>query len=121
MEKKDYFRELLGIQVLEVKDGYAKLSMKLSRNHTNFMGSAHGGAIFALADCAFAEAVNYGDKTAVAVQVDINFLRPAFEGDILTAEAVRTSEGKTFGLYQVTVRNEEKLFAIFSGLAYKKP
>lgn len=121
MEKKDYFRDLLGIQVLEVKDGYAKMSMKLHRNHTNFMGGAHGGAIFALADCAFAEAVNFGDKMAVAVQVDINFLRPAFEGDVLTAEAVRTSEGKTFGLYYVTVRNEEKLFAIFSGLAYKKP
>jgi acyl-CoA thioesterase len=120
MKGKDSFRELLGIQVIEVKDGYAKMSMKVTKHHTNFHGVTHGGAIFALADCAFAEAVNFGDKMAVAVQVSINFLRPSAEGDTLTAEAVRVSEGKTFGLYNITVRKEDKIVAVFSGLAYKQ-
>ncbi len=120
MKKQDAFRETLGIQLLELKDGYAKMSLKITKDHINAVGLAHGGAIFALADCAFAEAANFGDKVALAVQVDINFLKPAFEEDVLTAEALRVSEGKTFGLYHVTVRNQDKLIAFFSGLAYKK-
>jgi acyl-CoA thioesterase len=83
------------------------------------VGLTHGGVIFALADCAFAEAVNFGDKQAVAVQVSINYLKPSSEGDILMAEATRISEGKTFVLVNVTVSKENKPVALFSGLAYK--
>jgi acyl-CoA thioesterase len=119
MRRQDSFRELLGIEVLDVKDGYSKLSLKIAREHTNFLGATHGGAIFTLADCAFAEAVNFGDKRAVAVQVSINFLRPSSEGDVLIAEAAKVSEGKTFALYNITVSKEDKLVALFSGLAYK--
>ena len=118
MQKRDFFRELLGIQVLEVKDGFARLSMKVTKEHTNFVGYTHGGAIFALADCTFAEATNFKNK-AVAVQVSINFIKPSTEGDTLTAEAVRVSEGKTFSLYSVNVSNENKVLALFTGLAYK--
>ncbi len=119
MKKPDLFREMLDINVIEVKDGYAKLSLKITKNHTNSLGAAHGGTIFALADCAFAEAANYGDNVAVAIQVSINFLRPASEGDILTAEATRISDGKTLGLYHVTILKGKKKIAFFSGLAYK--
>lgn len=119
MKENDYFRELLGIKVLDVKDGYAKMSLKITKNHTNFLGATHGGAIFALADCAFAEATNFGNKRAVAVQVNINFLRPSSEGDILTAEAAKISEGKTFALYHITISKGDKVVAFFSGLAYK--
>jgi acyl-CoA thioesterase len=121
LKGNDYFRELLGIQVLDVKDGYAKLSMKITKNHTNFLGATHGGAIFALADCAFAEAVNFENKRAVAVQVSINFLKPSSEGDILIAETAKISEGKTFALYNITICKESAVVALFSGLAYKLP
>ncbi len=120
MRGQDRFRELLGIQVLEVKDGYAKVSMKVTKDHLNFVGFTHGGAVFSLADCAFAEAANSGDKIAVAVQVSINYLKPSTEGDVLTAEATRVSEGRTFGLYNIAICNEQKLVASFTGLAYKQ-
>jgi len=120
MKGIDHFAEALGIQVLEVKDGYCKVTMKVEKNHTNSLGFTHGGAIFSLADYAFAQACNFGDNVAVAIQVSINFLKPSVEGDTLTAEAVRVSDGKTMGLYQVTVRNQEKTVALFSGLAFKK-
>ena len=120
MKGNDNFRELLGIQSVEVKDGYAKMTMKVTKTHTNAHGFTHGGVIFSFADCAFAEASNYGDKVAVAVQVSINFLRPTTEGDILTAEATRVSDGKTFGVYSITVKKEEKTIALFNGLAYKQ-
>jgi acyl-CoA thioesterase len=119
MKGKDLFRENLGIQVLEVKDGYAKLSLKITENHINSLGAAHCGAIFALGDCAFAEASNFGDTVTVAIQVSINFLKPAFEGDTLTAEAIRVSDGKTLGLYHVTISKQDKKIAVFSGLAFK--
>ena len=119
MKSTDYFREHLGIQVLEVNDGYAKVSLKITKEHTNSLGAVHGGVIFSLADCAFAEACNYGENVAVAIQVSINFLKPAFEDDMLTAEAVQVSDGKTLGLYQVTVTKQDKKIAAFSGLAFK--
>jgi acyl-CoA thioesterase len=119
MKGKDIFRENLGIQIVEVKEGYAKLSLKLTKEHMNSLGAAHGGVLFSLADCAFAEACNYGDTVAVAIQVSINYLKPAFEGDNLTAEAVRVSDGKTLGLYHVTISKPDKKIAVFSGLAFK--
>jgi acyl-CoA thioesterase len=119
MKNTDLFRKILGIEILEVKEGYAKLSLKVTKNHTNSLGAAHGGAIFSLADCAFAEAANYGENIAVAIQISINYLRPACEGDFLIAEAVCVSDGKTLGLYHVTVTREKKKIAFFSGLAFK--
>jgi acyl-CoA thioesterase len=118
MRGTDHFGELLGIQVLEVKSGYAKISLKISKKHLNFSGFVHGGVIFGLADCAFAEASNF-DSPAVAVQVSINYIRPSVEGDTLTAEATRVSDGKTFSLFSITISKEEKNVALFSGLAYK--
>jgi acyl-CoA thioesterase len=115
----DHFRELLGIKVLEIKDGYAKMSLKIRKEHINIAGFTHGGVLFSLADCAFAEAVNFGDKKAVAVQVSINYLRPTSEGDVLIAEATTVSDGKTLTLCSVVVKKDEKDVAMFSGLAYK--
>ena len=119
MKGKDHFKELLGIQLIELKQGYAKTTMTIKKEHTNGLDVTHGGVIFSFADYAFAEAVNFGDNVALAVQVSINYLKPSKEGDTLTAEAIQVSEGKTFELYQVTVRKENKTIAIFTGLGYK--
>ncbi len=120
MKGTDHYAEALKIQLLEARDGYAKTLLKVEKKHTNSLGFTHGGAIFSLADYAFAHACNFGDNVAVAVQVNINFLKPSVEGDTLTAEAVRISDGKTTGLYHISVKNQDKLVAFFSGLAFKK-
>jgi len=120
MKGTDNLAEALGMKVLECRDGYCKVSMKIEKIHTNALGFTHGGAVFSLADYAFAHACNYGDSVAVAAQVSINFLRPSTEGDVLIAEANRASEGKTMGVYQVAVRKDEKAVALFTGLAFKK-
>ncbi len=121
MEKSDPFRELLGIKVIEIREGFARMTMQISKKHLNFMGSTHGGAIFALADSAFAEAVNFGENKAVAVQVSINYLKPSVEGDTLTAEASVVSQGKTFSLCSISVTKGDKPIALFTGLAYRIP
>jgi acyl-CoA thioesterase len=120
MKGTDHYADFLGIKVLEARDGYCKVQMKVEKQHTNALGFTHGGAVFSLADYAFAEACNFGDNVAVGVQVDIKYLRPTAEGDVLTAEAVRISDGKTAGLYHVAVYKDDKLAAFFSGLAFKK-
>ena len=119
MKGTDYFRELLGITVHEVRDGYAKMSIEITQKHTNAVGFTHGGVLFALADCAFAEAVNFGNRKAVAIQVSINYLRPSAEGDVLTAEATTVSDKKTLVLCSVIIKKGDKDVAMFSGLAYK--
>ncbi|MGD6806808.1 MAG: hotdog fold thioesterase [Candidatus Bathyarchaeia archaeon] len=120
MKGTDHLAEALGLKVLEAREGYSKVIMKVEKIHTNALGFTHGGAIFTLADYAFAHACNYGDNVAVAVQVSINFLKPTAEGDLLIAEATRVSDGKTTGLYNVTVQKEDKIVAFFTGLAFKK-
>ena len=120
MKGTDHYAEFLGIKVVEAKNGYCKVTMKVEKNHMNAYSFTHGGVIFSVADYAFAQACNFGDNVAVALQVSINFLKPTVEGDVLVAEAVRMSDGKTTGLYQVTVRKDEKTVAFFSGVAYKK-
>jgi acyl-CoA thioesterase len=115
----DNFEKLLGIKVVEVKDEYAKTSVEVTKNHTNFIGIAHGGLIFTLADSAFAKAVNSGEKVGVAIQVNINFLKATHEGDVLTAEAVKISESQRLGLYHIKVYDaRHELIASFSGTAY---
>jgi acyl-CoA thioesterase len=116
----DHFAQSLGLKLLEAKDGYSKVEMQIEKTHTNALGFTHGGAIFALADYAFAHACNSGENVAVAVQASINFLKPTVEGDVLIAESTRLSDGKTTGLYQVVVRKDEKTVAYFTGLAFKK-
>ena len=95
--------------------------MRVAGEHLNFAGSTHGGVIFALADSAFAEAVNFGENRAVAVQVSINYLKPTGEGDVLIAEASVVSRGKTFSVCSVSVTKEDKPVAVFMGLAYRIP
>ena len=123
MEKKgpDYFGDLIGVKIIEVREGYAKASLKITKDHSNTLGVTHGGAVFTLADCAFARAVNFGKRTAVAIQVNMNYLKPSYAGNVLTAEAVKIEESKKIGLYHVKVTGREnKLIAIFSGTAYIK-
>lgn len=119
MRGSDLFRKHLEIKIDEIKDGYARMSLKITKKHTNAHGFTHGGVLFALADCAFAEAVNFGKKQAVAIQVSINYLRPTSEGDILTAEATTVSDRKNLVLSYVRIKKEDKNVALFSGLAYK--
>lgn len=120
MKNTDKFKELLGIQLIDVKDGYAKATLKVSKEHINGLNVTNGGVIFSFADYTFAEACNFGENSAVAIQASINFLKPTFEGDTLTAEAICVSNSRTLGLYNVTVCKEDEKIAVFSGLAYKK-
>jgi acyl-CoA thioesterase len=108
--ENDYASEWMGIEVLAVRDGHATIRMTLRQEMLNGFGMAHGGMIFAFGDTAFALACNPvqpppGQDTniTVAAGVDINFLRPAFRGQVLTAVANRRASTGRSGLYDIQI------------------
>lgn len=117
--EQDEFAKLLGVELLEVGHGTARARMRISPRHMNGMGMVHGGAIFGLADFVFAAACNSHDGPAVAVNVNISYLK-APRGEFLTAEGAENSAGK-IGSYTVRVLDEGgELVALFQGMCYRK-
>lgn len=108
--KDDYASEWMGIEVVALDDGHATIRMTLRQEMLNGFGMAHGGMIFAFGDTAFALACNQTIPTpadegniTVASGVDINFLKPAFRGQTLTAVANRRASTGRSGLYDVQI------------------
>ncbi|MCX8182701.1 MAG: hotdog fold thioesterase [Candidatus Methanomethyliaceae archaeon] len=117
--KNDRIAQLLGITLEGYGNGWAKTSMVIKEDALNAYDAAHGVALYALSDVAFAVACNsYGQK-AVALTVTMHYRRPVGMGRRLFAEAREESRGKTTALYRVRVTDEEgKLVAVVDGLAY---
>lgn len=99
------FAGKLGLKVVALEPGYSKIEMKVSPEMANIFGATHGGAIFSLIDEAFETASNSHGVMAVALNVNIQYLRPAFEGDLLTAEAKEVSRSKRISTYEIDVSN----------------
>jgi len=120
MLELDYFSRWMGVELLEVKTGYARISMRLRREMLNGFGIAHGGVTFALADSAFAFACNSDGKITVALDVSISFPKPVKEADLLIAEARQVNATRRTGLYLVEIKNQHgELVALFKGTCYK--
>ena len=94
--------------------------MLVEPHHLNGVGTVHGGALFTLADLAFAVACNAHGTVAVAVNVSISYLKAVTEGALL-AEATEESKNRRLGLYTVRVTDASgDLVALFEGMAYRK-
>ena len=118
--KNDRFAERTNVELLTVSPGYATAKMVLHPHHLNGLGSVQGGAIFTLADYAFAAACNSHGTVAVALNVSITFLKAATTGT-LWAEAREVSKNFKVGSYVVEVKDDQgDLVATFQGLAYRK-
>ncbi len=117
----DRFAKWLGIELVDVRDGYAKCTMTVTEDMLNSHGTAHGGAIFTLADYAFAAACNSYGQVAVALEVSINFLQAVKAGTRLVAEAKEESLSSRIGLYRLLVTDEKgELVAAAQATAYRK-
>ena len=116
MWRDDNASKWLGMKVEEVRPGYARLSMTVTPNMVNGHNLCHGGLIFTLADSTFAFACNSHNQRAVAAAASIDFLAPAFLGDVLTAEGIEQAlKGRT-GVYDMKVHNQKnELIALFRG------
>ena len=96
----------LGLEIAEVKPGYALVRMIVTEAMMNFHGTCHGGFVFALADGAFGYACNSYSEASAGQQCQIIYLKPVDLGDVLVAEARERDRSGRSGLYDVTVRNQ---------------
>ena len=120
MMEHDLFSQWLGIEVLDVKEGYSKIKMTVREEMINGFGIVHGGVAFSLADSAFAFACNNRNNLSVALDTSINFIKPVHPGDVLTAEAKEIHNGKSTGLYHITIINQkDHVVAVFKGNCFR--
>ena len=118
--KNDRFAERTNVELLTVSPGHATAKMVLQPHHLNGLKTIQGGAIFTLADFAFAAACNSHGTVAVALNVSITFMKAAVTGT-LWAEAREVSKNFKIGSYVVEVKDDQgDLVATFQGLAYRK-
>ena len=120
MLHKDLFSQWLGISIIEIKEGYSKIKMTVRSEMINGFGIVHGGIAFSLADSAFAFACNNRNVLSVALDTSINFLKPVQVNDMLIAEATELHNGRSTGLYQINITNQQNIVvAVFKGTCFR--
>ncbi len=120
MYGQDQASQALGMRILEVRPGFARLSMTVREDMVNGHKLCHGGLIFTLADSAFAFACNTYNSVTVASAANVEFLLPARLGDELTATAEERSRSKRTGVYDVVVSNQQgESVALFRGRSHE--
>lgn len=118
--ENDRFAFQNGMRVTQIGPGYAVAEMKIEERHLNGVNTVQGGAIFTLADLAFAAACNSYGIVTVASNASITFFRPA-KGQMLIAKATEISRGKTLCTYNIDVFDgEDVLVARFTGNGFIK-
>ena len=120
MMQHDRFSQWLGIDVIEVREGYSKIGMTLREEMINGFGVVHGGIAFSLADSAFAFACNNRNNLSMALDTSITFTKATKPGDILIAEANELHNGRSTGLYLISVINQNgDQVALFKGTCFR--
>jgi acyl-CoA thioesterase len=108
-----------GIKAEAVRPGYGKASLVVTEHHLNGVDIVQGGAVFTLADYAFALASNSHENIAVGIESNISFVKPSRVGDTLYAEAEELNRSKSLGSYLVRITNQQgELAAVFYGRAF---
>ncbi len=116
--KQDRFAQLLGMEVVELGRGHARVKMIAKPEHCNGLGIVHGGTIFGLGDFAFAAACNSHGRPTVGINVSISYVKAAKPG-VLFAEAREIVAAKV-GVCDVRITDElGDLIAVFHGLSYR--
>jgi acyl-CoA thioesterase len=117
---EDKFAQHCGIELLDVQPGWAKTSMKIKPYHINGAKTVHGGAIFTLADFAFAVASNSHGSLAMGINTSVHFVKAATKGT-LYAEAREQSINPKLASYTVLVTDDAgDTVALFQGMVYRK-
>lgn len=117
---EDKFARHCGIELLEVGEGWARTAMKIEPHHLNGVKTVHGGAIFTLADFAFAVASNSHGSLAMGISTSVNFVKAATQGT-LYAEAREQSRNPKLASYSVLITDDAgDTIALFQGMVYRK-
>jgi acyl-CoA thioesterase len=112
--------KLLNIRLRDVSDGYACCEMEFADSMENLYGSAHGGAMFSLIDEAFEISSNSHENIAVALNMNVTYMKPPKKGSILTAESREINRTRRTASYYITVKDDTSLIAVCQALVYVK-
>ena len=116
----DPYCATLGIDLLALEPGRAVTALTVTDELVNFHDTPHGGAIYSLADAAFAAASNSRGETAVALETNVSYLEAVDVGETLTAIAEETHLIDSTAEYEVVVRaDDEDRVATFRGRVYR--
>jgi len=117
---KDPFSQWLGIRLEKIEAGSAVLSMTVRDEMLNGFGTCHGGIAYSLADSAFAFAANSYGELSVALETHMQYMKPVYSGDELTAIAIEESRSRKIAVYSITIRNQDDVkVALFNGTVYR--
>ena len=120
MYKNDAFTQWLGIEVVEVKDGYCELKMTVRKEMLNGFQIAHGGIAYSLADSALAFASNSHGQKSLSLETSISHTVSVKKGDVLTANSKELSLSDKTGVYLITITNQNNEdVAYFKGTVYR--
>ena len=120
MYNSDWFSQWLGVELIEAKEGYCALKMKIRKEMLNGFATVHGGITFSFADSALAFASNAHGRLSVALDCSISFPVAVKEGDVLTCEAKQLSLTAKTGTYLIDVKNQKnESVAFFKGTVYR--
>ena len=116
---QDPFARLLGIEITEARDSFARASLKIKDEYVNAEIRTHGGVIFSLADQTFAVAVHARGLKAFALEMKINYFQATRPGEVVFAEATPIDVRRRVSLWNIDVTNEAgERVATAQGLAY---
>ena len=121
LNTNDRFAACNGIQLTEVREGYARAEMTVGNNHLNAGGVCQGGALFTLADLALAAVMNSRGHLTFGIGNSISYLHSAKVGDHLVAEAVETLNHHKIPYCEVKIKNQQgELICAITGMSYRK-
>ena len=116
----DFFSQWLGIEVVQVEEGFSHLQLNVRKEMLNGFGIAHGGITYSLADSALAFAANSHGVHSVSIETSISHTKPVVEGDVLTAKAVEENLTSKIGIYSITITNQKRhTVALFKGTVFR--
>jgi len=116
----DAFSQWLGIEVLEITEGFCKLKMTVRDEMTNGFNIAHGGIAYSLADSCLAFSANANGIQAVSIETSISHTKKVASGDILIATSKEMNKSSKTTLYYITITNQDNLeVAHFKGTVYR--
>ncbi len=118
--KKEPYANYLGMELVELKAGFAKVTLSPTPHMLNTHGTVHGGIIFSLADYAFAAASNSYGKTAVGVTNTIHYMSAGMKEHQLTAIAEEIKKTYRLAWYRINVWSNNELCATMEAMVYRK-
>ena len=120
MMNGDAFSQWLGIEVLEVTEGFCKLQMKVRDEMTNGFNIAHGGISYSLADSCLAFAANSDGIQSLSIETSISHTKKVESGDILTATSTGIDNTNKTAMYDISITNQDNIeIAHFKGTVYR--